>query len=115
MIPIVFGGANYSQLLPPNSFIDALRYTPKQLSYYIKELANDEEKYKSYFEWKSTHFVKVVSGLDKYICIVCDALNKWSEKGKPRVSHSVRDIMRWYFTDAHCKSWKSDTQMCTYQ
>jgi len=113
IVPIVFGGANYSELLPPNSFIDALRYTPKQLSDYIQELANDDEKYKTYFQWKSTHLVKTGAGFAEYVCIVCDALIKWRESGKPRISQSVKDIMRWYFNDANCKSWESDEKICT--
>nr|XP_045622355.1 3-galactosyl-N-acetylglucosaminide 4-alpha-L-fucosyltransferase FUT3-like [Procambarus clarkii] len=40
LIPVVLGAANYSALMPPGSYINALHYTPQQLAYKLKHLAN---------------------------------------------------------------------------
>lgn len=36
MVPVVYGGVNYSQLLPPNSYIDATQLTPLALATLLK-------------------------------------------------------------------------------
>ena len=38
MIPIVYGGANYSQIAPRHSYIDALEFKPEKLAEYLKQL-----------------------------------------------------------------------------
>jgi hypothetical protein len=42
VVPVVYGGANYSRIAPPHSYIDARQFEPKQLANYLKKLdAND--------------------------------------------------------------------------
>lgn len=79
LVPIVFGGADYSnpRLAIPGSFIDALKFkTPKGLADYIKELDKDDKRYNEYFKWKSRwEIVKENEGCDKFMCDLCDKLH----------------------------------------
>ena len=37
MVPVVYGGGNYSAIAPPNSFIDASKFgSPKALAHHLK-------------------------------------------------------------------------------
>ncbi|XP_076036070.1 alpha-(1,3)-fucosyltransferase C-like [Oratosquilla oratoria] len=45
-IPVVFGGANYSSIGPPNSYIDALAFPgPKDLAEYLWTVATNRTLY----------------------------------------------------------------------
>lgn len=56
IIPIVYGHANYSLLLPPHSFIDAHAFaTAKHLADYIRRLDEDDDLYMSYFQWRKDY------------------------------------------------------------
>ncbi|CAH1775873.1 unnamed protein product [Owenia fusiformis] len=58
MIPIVLGQANYTDILPKNSFIDVQNFSsPKALGNYILQVNASDELYNSYFEWKKTEKV----------------------------------------------------------
>lgn len=39
VVPVVFGGANYSSLLPPNSYINARKFTPVELASFLHHLS----------------------------------------------------------------------------
>lgn len=43
MVPVVLGGANYSSLLPPNSYVDANPHTPAALAKILERLAGDPQ------------------------------------------------------------------------
>ncbi|KAL1420687.1 hypothetical protein MTO96_004431 [Rhipicephalus appendiculatus] len=56
VIPVVFGGANYSEIAPPRSYIDALSFqSPKHLAEYLVRLSKNYTEYAAYFAWKE-HF-----------------------------------------------------------
>lgn len=58
MIPIVYGAANYSAIMPPNSYIDVQNFTSiKQLADYVIHVGSDEKLYSSYFDWKRDYRV----------------------------------------------------------
>ena len=90
LVPIVFGGADYSdpRLAIPGSFIDALKFkSVKHLADYIKEVDNDDSKYNSLFKWKQKYKLwkplsKPLTGKWPYesyfLCELCRILN-----GKP--------------------------------
>ncbi len=59
IIPIVYGGANYSQIAPPHSYINALDFTPEKLGNYLKLLDANDTLYNEYFWWKSHYIVDV--------------------------------------------------------
>ncbi|XP_055943453.1 alpha-(1,3)-fucosyltransferase C-like [Argiope bruennichi] len=97
MIPVVLGGANYSQVAPPNSYIDALAFkTPRDLGRYLLQVAKDDKKYQSYFNWKETYELVY----EHYVCQICAKLNQ------PKINHSIYlNISHWWFQDANCRMW----------
>eukprot|EP00091_Calanus_sinicus_P007279 TRINITY_DN18262_c0_g1_i1.p1 TRINITY_DN18262_c0_g1~~TRINITY_DN18262_c0_g1_i1.p1 ORF type:complete len:150 (-),score=29.34 TRINITY_DN18262_c0_g1_i1:34-483(-) len=52
-IPIVLGGANYTKILPPGSFINAGNFeSPKALAAYLQTVLYNSTLYESYFSWR---------------------------------------------------------------
>ena len=98
------GGADYSHLMPSNSYIDVLNFSsPKALAEYIKEVGSDEKKYESYFEWKKEYY-SYDYGWD-FFYDLCQKLKteashyKVKSHSKPRAHH---DLMKWWVDDSHC-------------
>ena len=56
VVPITLGAANYEELAPKNSFINAwdqqFRNDPKLLATYLQDLIDDPSKYTAHFWWK---------------------------------------------------------------
>lgn len=96
MIPIVFGGANYSFAAPPKSCIDALAFkSPKDLASHLFHVAKNEELYNSYFEWRKSY---EITG-EHYACKICKLLHE------PVRFAVYKNISSWWFDDANCRTW----------
>lgn len=97
IVPIVFGGADYSRIAPPNSYIDALSYdSPAKLADYLVHLMQTPEEYDVYFNWKRYHY----QTYSHYGCKICSALNQ------PKQSTKTWDhLSEWWFEEAPCKRW----------
>ncbi|RWS04699.1 alpha-(1:3)-fucosyltransferase 9-like protein [Dinothrombium tinctorium] len=108
VIPIVFGGAEYREILPPNSFIDALAFkNPRELSVHLKEISNNLTLQMKYFEWK--RYYSIVDNISNGLCLLCDKLietNLNSQNGH-HTTKLKRDLIKWWFDDANCTSWSS--------
>ena len=53
--PLTSGGANYEEIAPNHSLINAyqdFRNDPRELSKYLQDLIDDKRKYMEYFWWK---------------------------------------------------------------
>jgi len=78
IVPVVYGGANYSKLAPPHSYIDAMQYTPKQLALYLKQIDKDDRLYNEFFWWKE-HY-EVETGIEQMVrnafCDLCRMLHE---------------------------------------
>lgn len=89
VVPVVMGRANYSKIAPPYSFIDSLRYSPKELADYLLLLDANETLYERYFEWKTSYIIR--SGYEEMsgraLCSLCTALNL--EDGRKEMSVDV--------------------------
>lgn len=97
MIPVVMGGENYSQLLPTNSYIDALSFkSPQHLAEYLLELDKDDTKYLTYLEWKKDY--SVVAQTFQWTCELCRKLHDNS-------TDIHNNLVKWWFHDSHCSSW----------
>lgn len=73
LIPIMISGANYSDghVIPPNSFIDALQFKNVQkLASFIKKVADDDNLYNSYFQWRDHYDIKIGRMKDT-LCSLC--------------------------------------------
>ncbi|EDO43404.1 predicted protein, partial [Nematostella vectensis] len=58
-IPIVLGGANYSEMVVPGSYINALDFpSVKALAEYIKYLDKNDTAYNEYFQWRKYYIAK---------------------------------------------------------
>ena len=76
VIPVVLGGGNYSNILPPHSYIDVHEFTsPETLANYRKQVSQNEALYKEYFEWRN-HWEKIESGKNAIWCRFCEALHQ---------------------------------------
>ncbi|XP_001607468.1 alpha-(1,3)-fucosyltransferase C [Nasonia vitripennis] len=81
VVPVVYGGANYSRFAPPKSYIDALDFeTPKDLAEYLVRLSRNETEYKSYFDWKRLYGLSRPT--KRVVCDLCELLNaeQWRKK-----------------------------------
>eukprot|EP00093_Oithona_nana_P007513 07513.XXX_139120_130865_1 [CDS] Oithona nana genome sequencing. len=97
MIPVVLGGANYSAIAPPHSFIDAADFpNPKALAHYLKLLDADDAKFNEYFWWRDFYARRFRH--HQSLCDVCERLH--TDK-----STKIYDNMQdWWVTQAQCSS-----------
>ena len=70
MVPVVFGGPEYSEILPPKAFIDALNYSPKTLAFYIEYLSMTPNVYRQYLMWRKRMKLKKIP----WPCTLCEML-----------------------------------------
>lgn len=77
IIPVVYGGVNYSRIAPPHSFIDARQFTPKELADYLLLLNANDTLYNQYFWWKSLYTVEsdVEQMARRGFCDLCEKLH----------------------------------------
>ncbi|XP_046746083.1 alpha-(1,3)-fucosyltransferase C-like isoform X2 [Diprion similis] len=93
IIPVVYGGANYTRFAPPHSYIDAMDFdSPKQLAEFLTSLSKDREEYLSYFWWKK--FYEITDPNNWTLCNICRLLNKLDGQSK-----SYSHISSWYAQD----------------
>jgi len=99
-VAIVMGGANYSQLAPPHSYISVMDYaSPKELAEYLLELDRNDTLYLSYFWWKQ-HYTSNYRPRDMQalsFCQLCDKLHSQKEPTK-----SYASLHDWWSTGSHC-------------
>lgn len=85
IVPIVYGGADYSRIAPPHSFIDARQMKPRQLAEYMKVLDANDTLYGEYFVWKKDYVV-TEAGLPQMgrngFCDLCRKLHQDKEPAK---------------------------------
>ena len=94
------GGANYSAIAPPHSYIDALLYSPRELAEYLKLLASDDQLYNEYFWWKP-HFQIV----KRYPLLAANALCSLCEKLHLNKTKSVyHDLAAGWSQKTQCRS-----------
>ena len=99
VVPIVMGKAPYSQIAPPNSYINVQDFpNPKALADYLLKLDKSPEDYLSYFWWKKQYVSRAQpSGHKALLCQLCDKLNS---NQPPKVYH---DLSQWWTQDSHCE------------
>ena len=78
IVPVTLGGANYSQVAPPHSFINALDFeSPRKLAEYLNFLDKNSSEYLKYFQWKSGYTTSgygahIRPGLCRLCAILCN-------------------------------------------
>lgn len=98
IVPVVFGGANYTRFLPPHSYIDAERFeSAAQLAAHLRYVANDVNEYMSYFWWRQHYRL----GQQSPFCALCARLHSpgWAYR-----TQIYGDIQAWWFNQCRLES-----------
>ncbi|XP_055617512.1 alpha-(1,3)-fucosyltransferase C-like [Toxorhynchites rutilus septentrionalis] len=94
IIPVVFGGADYTKFVPPKSYIDAQQFaTVQDLVEYLVFLAENPEHYIKYFWWKDHYRIADTQPF----CELCQKLHDIGTKEKMQY---YKDIKAWWFDEA---------------
>uniref|UniRef100_A0A1B0C8E1 Fucosyltransferase n=2 Tax=Lutzomyia longipalpis TaxID=7200 RepID=A0A1B0C8E1_LUTLO len=97
IVPVVYGGANYSQHLPPHSYIDANDFTTAtDLANYLNYLRENIKEYVKFFWWKK-YYKTIFSG--KVYNNLCDKLHELTSSGNERNATFYEDIETWWTKD----------------
>ena len=73
-VPVVYGGADYSQYLPAGSYVNAMDFaSPSHLASYLLQFMDDDDGYREFFRWKERYKVDP-EPLDGW-CQLCQLLN----------------------------------------
>ena len=98
VVPIVYGGADYTDYAPPHSFINVADFkTPKDLADYLALLDKNDALYMEYFQWKK-HYAVVRSPMKGW----CDLCAKLNEPGQETKSKSYADVADWWVRKLPC-------------
>jgi alpha-1,3-fucosyltransferase len=79
IVPVVYGGADYTQYAPPHSYINARQFKPKELADYLKILAANDTLYNEYFWWKDYYHVEMTLN-ERSRHAFCDLCQKLHEQ-----------------------------------
>ena len=91
VIPVVLGGASYSEYLPAKSYIDVSRFpSPMALGKYLLQLDYNDAMYNQYFVWKRTYKVITKSWLQRF-CNLCQFLHETEGQEKTH-----QDLPQWW-------------------
>jgi hypothetical protein len=96
IVPVVYGGADYSQYAPPHSYINIADFrSPKELADYLLLLDKNDALYRKYFDWKK-NFEVINRPLNGW-CDLCEKLNDPTQKRK-----SYENVAKWWYDDIPC-------------
>lgn len=91
IVPIVYGGADYSAYAPPRSFIHVGDFkSPKALADYLRLLDENDGLYLQYFDWKKEYQV-----VDQPLRGWCDLCAKLHDPQLP--AKSYQNVTSWWF------------------
>ena len=100
IVPVVLGGAKYSEIAPPKSYINVADFTsPKDLANHLQHLVKNQTAYQEYFQWKN--FFKVYgtkNHQNRAMCQLCEALN--DENRKPKI---YQNMDKWWKKGSKCE------------
>lgn len=97
VVPVIYSGANISNILPPKSYINVEDYeTVADLATHLMYLDTHPAEYQKYFWWKE--FYKL--GKTHYACHLCERLNERNATVPIDTYHSLDE---WYRKDV-CRS-----------
>ena len=94
-VPVVRGGANYSAIAPPNSYIDVANFSsPQHLANFLKRLDEDDRLYNKFHAWRRDYVYK---GEPSAWCNLCQALN-----AEVQVPKYYEDIQQFWSKENNC-------------
>ncbi|XP_047024591.1 alpha-(1,3)-fucosyltransferase C-like [Helicoverpa zea] len=95
MVPIVYGGANYTRFMPDGMYLNARSLTVEELVKQMVNIINDKEKYYDFFRWHNHytyHYAGDTPDTD-YYCEFCRKIN--DDKFMSRVTIK-NDFAKWW-------------------
>ncbi|KAH7940108.1 hypothetical protein HPB52_021857 [Rhipicephalus sanguineus] len=99
MVPVVMGGANYSAVAPPGSYINFASFrTARELATYLLELQGNPEEYKRYFEWKKQYAIE----RPPFGCTACEQIHRLFLTPPERKS----SLYKYLWQEAGCTTWQ---------
>ncbi|XP_023326749.1 alpha-(1,3)-fucosyltransferase C [Eurytemora carolleeae] len=100
VIPVVLGGADYADMLPPKSFINVEDFKSiKELGEYLTFLDRTPDEYLKYFKWKTSH--EVLNSKKDINAAFCRLCAKLHEDPKHK---SIGDLEDWWVTQSKCRN-----------
>ena len=91
LIPVVHGGADYTRLAPPDSFIDAGSFSGAEgLARHLRSLSDAQVR--RHHQWRATHRLLPAS----WACDVCTRLHLAAAAGQRAPAHSGERLVRWW-------------------
>ncbi|XP_066953287.1 alpha-(1,3)-fucosyltransferase C-like [Macrobrachium rosenbergii] len=97
IVPVVRGSADYPAVLPPGSYVDANRLSPRELAQRLLYLGDHPEEYEKYFEWKK-HYQPSTIGGERLMCHLCSRLHE-----PEFYQHKVyEDFEDWFVSKSNC-------------
>jgi hypothetical protein len=98
-VPVVMGGADYSEFVPEDAVIDASAFrSPAALSEYLHTVAANDALYRSYFKWKENFYV---ADAEPWICSACKKLRYYNKR------KSYDDLHGWWVRESQCVTGKA--------
>lgn len=99
MVPVIFGGVNYAEVLPPEvGYIDALNHSPEVIGHTLKYLKSNQTAFSKYMEWRDFYDLE----LEEWPCRLCHQLRlqgRLSLHDQPTVNAHAQA------SDGLCTSW----------
>ena len=91
IVPVVYGGADYSAYAPSHSFIHVGDFkSPKALADYLRLLDENDGLYLKYFDWKDEYEVE-----NQPMAGWCDLCAKLHDRHLP--AKSYKNVTNWWF------------------
>lgn len=82
-VPVVLGPPReqYEAVLPKNAFIHVDDFSSvEELGHFLKTLAEDKERYASYFSWRLNYTVKLFKDWTEMLCNICPKVSNLPEQ-----------------------------------
>ncbi|CAB3232228.1 unnamed protein product [Arctia plantaginis] len=98
VIPVVFGGADYSRFIPPESYIDGRQMNSYQLAALMDRLARSPRQYSRYFRWKK-YYTYHNPSMNENMCNICEALNDRTMMEKTTIYNNFRSWWNPYYKE----------------
>ena len=99
MVPVIFGGVNYADFLPPEmGYIDALNHSPEVIGRTLKYLKSNQTAFAKYMDWRDIYDVD----LDEWPCNLCHQLRL---QGRPTLHNKPTINAHAQASDGLCTSW----------
>lgn len=102
VVPVVYGGANYSRIAPPGSYIDATQMGAKRLAELLLKIDQDDNLYAKFFQWKSSYRIihDHQSMARRAFCQLCETLHQ-DHNSRAQVYDNFDG---WWDRENHCHS-----------